>query len=135
MGWPTMGQSDARVHPRFAVEVDGVAVFGAVRLPIRTRDLSRGGLCFGSRQPVPLGGELALRLSLVFDEKTYSEPMQLRARIVWCTRLGDGVFQVGTAFVGLTSESRAYLEMFLRYLKEGSGGDDGGEDGDEEVFG
>lgn len=61
-----------------------------------------------------------MRLSLVFDEDTFSEPLDLPARIVWCTQLGKE-FQVGTAFLPLNADQRSYLEMFLRYLEEGSG--------------
>lgn len=57
-------------------------------------------------------------MSLVFDEDTFSEPLELPARIVWCTPLGDK-FQLGASFLPMTSEQLSYLAMFLRYLREG----------------
>jgi hypothetical protein len=111
--------SQTRAHPRYALEIDAEVVFDRERLPVRTRDVSRGGLCFIAPVGLPLGKEITLNMALVFDEATFSEPLLLRARVVWCTGLGDTQFQVGTTFLGMTGESRAYLEMVLRYLKEG----------------
>jgi hypothetical protein len=79
-------------------------------------------------------------MALVFDEETFSEPLDVRARVVWCTPLG-AKYQIGTTFLGLTNENRTYLDMFLRYLKEGlarqneaKGGGGGGDD-DDKLFG
>lgn len=110
---------DARQHPRYALEVDVEIRTPSGAVPARSRDVSRGGLCCISSAQLALGTEVQLNLSLVFDEETFSEPLLVRARVVWCTGLGQGKYQVGTSFVGLTQENRAYLEMFLRYLKEG----------------
>lgn len=131
--------SDARAHPRYAMELDAEIRFEGTTIPARSRDVSRGGLCFDTATPIPPGKDVSLNMALVFDEETFSEPLQVRARVVWCTPLGPR-FQVGASFVGLTAEARTYLEMFLRYLKEGlarqaeeKGGGDGNDD--EEVFG
>jgi hypothetical protein len=110
--------SDARAHPRYALEVDAEVRTASGTIPARTRDVSRGGLAMTLPQPLPLGTEVMLNLALVFDEKTFSEPLLLRARVVWCTRLADK-HQVGTTFVAMTNEQRAYLDMFMRYLTEG----------------
>jgi hypothetical protein len=115
---PSMTVTTARAHPRYALEIDASVTFGSDRLPVRTRDVSRGGLCFAAKRAIPLGEVVHISMSLVFDEATFSEPLDLRARVVWCTALGDA-HQVGTSFLGLTAEGRAYLDMFLRYLKEG----------------
>ena len=109
----------SRAHPRYALEIDASVTFGSERVPVRTRDVSRGGLCFEAKRAIPSGQVVDISMSLVFDEATFSEPLDLRARVVWCTTLGDARHQVGTSFLGLTAEGRSYLDMFLRYLKEG----------------
>ena len=38
---------------------------------------------------------------------------------MWCTTVGAGQWQLGASFFGVTGEQRMYLDMFLRYLKEG----------------
>jgi hypothetical protein len=68
--------------------------------------------------PVPTGSEIEIQMALVFDEETFSEPLLVKARVVWCTRLAER-HQIGATFVGMTGEQRNYLEMFLRYLSEG----------------
>jgi hypothetical protein len=110
--------SDARAHPRYALEVDAEVRTATGKIPARTRDVSRGGLALVLAEALPLGTELTLNLALVFDEETFSEPLLLRARVVWCTRIADA-HQIGTTFVSMTTEQRAYLDMFLRYLTEG----------------
>jgi hypothetical protein len=110
--------SDARAHPRYALEVDAEVRTSSGNLPARTRDVSRGGLALVLPDALPLGTEVMLNLALVFDEETFSEPLLLRARVVWCTRLADK-HQIGTTFVSMTNEQRAYLDMFMRYLAEG----------------
>ncbi len=110
--------SDVREHPRYALEVDAEVRTAHGTIPARTRDVSRGGLALALDEPLALGTELTLNLALVFDEETFSEPLLLRARVVWCTRLGEA-HQIGTTFVAMTTDQRAYLDMFLRYLTEG----------------
>lgn len=127
-------RDEQRAHPRYAVEIDAEVRIGDELLPARTRDLSRGGLCFSTDRALPVGAPLDLSLALVFDEQTFSEPLALRARVVWCTPLGPSRFQIGTCFVGMTRQNRTFLDMFLRYLAEGlermGPATSGGEEGD-----
>jgi hypothetical protein len=108
-----------RSSPRFALEIDAEVTFQNRKIPVRTRDLSRGGLCFHASAAMPVGADLEMQVSLVFEEETFSEPLHIRTRVVWCTPIAATSFQVGTCFVGLTGEQRSYLDLFLRYLKEG----------------
>lgn len=112
-----------RAYPRHALEVDAEVHYGDKVIPVRTRDVSRGGMCFIAETGVPAGAEVRVNMALVFDEATFSEPLKLRARIVWCTAFGDS-YQIGSTFLGLTSDSRAYLDMFLRYLEESAEDDE-----------
>ena len=107
----------ARIDPRYAAEVEATVQTdgGSTPLPTRTRNLSRGGMCFVSPESFPMGKEMTARLVLVFDEETKSEPVEVRARVVWSTGLGRA-FQIGVSFISITAEDRAHLDMFLRYL-------------------
>ena len=111
--------AEHRAHPRYALEIDCELRTPGGVIPARSRDVSGGGLAFTTKQAVPLGLDAQINMSLVFDEQTFSEPLLVRARIVWCTGLAADRYQVGATFVGMTNEQRAYLEMFLRYLREG----------------
>lgn len=59
-----------------------------------------------------------MTLALVFDKEAMSEPLPLNGRVVWCSELTDGRWQLGAMFIGLRSTERLYLEMFLRYLED-----------------
>jgi hypothetical protein len=107
-----------RTYRRYALAVDAVLVHGGQSLPIRTRDLSRGGMCFALSNPLPVGDVLEMSLSLVSDKDQRSAPLGVRARVVWCTPLTDGRFQIGASFLGLTAEQRSYLDVFLRFLRD-----------------
>jgi hypothetical protein len=134
----TRQQTNSRQSPRYALEIDAEIRLDGKVLPVRTRDVSRGGLCFAASYTIPSSTELMISMSLVFDEKTFSEPLQVRARVVWCTPLGEARYQVGTCFLNMTGEQRSYLELFLRYLKEGREGmrmADVDDDDDDGAFG
>ncbi len=110
------------MHPRFATEAS-IAIRGPDgQIDGRTKDVSRGGLAAIAQQPIAPGTAVELEISLVFDEATFSEPLAVPARVVWCTPLGERDYQIGTAFLPLASEQAEYLSMFLRYLSDWDGG-------------
>jgi len=109
-----------RAYPRYALEVDAAIQAPGGTVPARTKDVSRGGICFRAAEALRVGEEVDLRLSLVFDAETQSEQLALRARIVWCTRLGDRQHQIGAAFVKTTGEQRAYVNLFIEFLARGN---------------
>lgn len=108
---------DSRRHPRFAVTLEAIVTLEGDRLAAVTKDMSRGGICLVCPRKVDPGNELQLELSLVLGTNTFSESLQLPARVVWCTPVGEA-FQVGAVFVGLDRERTGYLEMFLRFLQQ-----------------
>ncbi len=107
-----------RQYPRFAIEAAIELVTAAGSTKGRTKNVSRGGLAANVSRPIPPGLKVDVRMSLVFDEDTFSEPLVLPARVVWCTPIRDD-FQLGASFMQLGSEEQSYLAMFLRYLQEG----------------
>lgn len=109
-----------REFPRYAIEATVELSAPGFKATGRTANVSRGGLAATVVQALAPGESITVRLSLVFDEETFSEPLDLPARIVWCTPIADS-YQIGAAFLSLSSDQRTYLGMFLRYLDEGSG--------------
>lgn len=107
------------MHPRYAIEASVEFRGPAGSIVGRTKNVSRGGLAALVDTPIAPGSAVELSISLVFDEDTFSEPLALPARVVWCTGLGDEMHQLGTAFLPLSPEQAEYLGMFLRYLREG----------------
>lgn len=90
-------------------------------IAVRTRDISRSGICLISRVPIPRDSLLDVQLVLAFGAHARSEPLAVLGRTTWCTAL-FGQFQVGVMFVGLDAKRRHYLELFLRFLDGELGG-------------
>ena len=128
-----MSGADKRLFRRFACQlaVEVEAPDGRV-LAGQSRNLSRGGLCLETADPVDAGAEVTVRVTLVFDEDSTSEPLDLPARVVWCTPFGEHAHQVGTQFLQLSSERLTYLDMFLRYLEQQAASERDDEDGEDE---
>lgn len=109
-----------RASPRYVVELDAeVRLPAGEAIPLRTRNLSRDGLAGLGASPVATGTVVDLRLALAEGGRAFSQPMRIRARVVWCTPLTETGHQLGMTFLGVTAEQRSYLELFLRYLEEG----------------
>jgi hypothetical protein len=109
-------RKNTRRHPRFSVDVEAqVELAKGQRLPARTRDLSRSGICLITGTGLPRGQPLSIELVLAFGDNAFSEPLHVSARVVWCTAIA-GQFQVGAMFDSLTAETNEFLDMFLRFL-------------------
>ncbi len=105
-----------RGYPRFPVDVQAsLRTAEGRRLSARTRDVSRSGICLISEQALPSGENLFVELVLLIGTRSESEPLLLRARVVWCTAIADA-FQIGAMFQGLSQKESGFLDMFLRYL-------------------
>jgi hypothetical protein len=113
---PPLKPEDARLHPRYAAEVEGKLRMGHLELDVRTRNVSRGGICFVLDQQLPRGSDIELDIALMFDEGTVSESLRLKARIVWCTAVAKGRWQVGASFFAVSGDSRRYLDLFVKYM-------------------
>ncbi|MSP62796.1 MAG: PilZ domain-containing protein [Myxococcales bacterium] len=115
-----------RQHPRFAVALECEISDGEVTLRGRSHDVSRGGISLSLAQPIELSSVVTLHIALVFGDDSVSEPLQVKAVVVWCTRLGGG-YQVGAKFAPLTKQTEGYLDAFMKFL-DGSleGGDSDG---------
>lgn len=107
-----------RVHERFAVEVEAEVTSEAGSFSALTKDVSRGGACFVVLAPMVVGSDFEISLSLVLSENTFSEPLKLKGRVVWCTRTEEG-FQIGAAFGGMDPDTREFLQLFLNFLAKG----------------
>ncbi len=106
---------NVRRHPRFTVDVQANVRTNEAKLPARTRDLSRSGICLITTHPLAPRDELLIDLILLIGPSSASEPLPLRARVVWCTPISQA-FQIGAMFEKLSKKEQSFLEMFLRYL-------------------
>jgi hypothetical protein len=105
-----------RRYPRFNVDVQAnVRTVDGRKLIARTRDLSRSGICLVTTENLGSGANLSIELVLILGPSSASEPLLLRARVVWCTAIASA-YQIGAMFDGLSAKESSFLDMFLRYL-------------------
>jgi hypothetical protein len=105
-----------RRYPRFQVDVQAtVRSADGRQLLARTRDLSRSGICLIATEVLDPGARLSVELVLLLGPTSSSEPLFLKARVVWCTAIA-GAFQIGAMFDATSGREAAFLDMFLRYL-------------------
>jgi len=57
-------------------------------------------------------------MSVTLDTNKNSEPLDVAARVVWCTGIGDE-FQLGLQFLDLDKKQAEYLDVLLRLLAAG----------------
>jgi hypothetical protein len=108
---------EQRHSPRRRVGLSARVFTGAAWVEAHSRDLSRGGVCLVVEQPVPVGTVIGLQLRLVFAGEGESEPLELRARVVWCTAVAGG-HQIGASLVETTPTATGYLDAFLHFLEQ-----------------
>jgi hypothetical protein len=72
-------------------------------------------MCLVSSNALGSGERLSIELVLLLGPSSSSEPLPLRAHVVWCTAIA-GAFQIGAMFDRLSVKEAAFLDMFLRYL-------------------
>ena len=107
-----------RQYPRYAHEATVRFRSGDVVAEGRTRNVSRGGLCANVTAQLPVGNDIDVEIVLLFDDNSQSEPLKVQARVVWCTPIDDGAFQLGISFRPMDTTTAEYLTLFLKYLSE-----------------
>jgi hypothetical protein len=107
---------ERRQAPRYTVELEARVVADDAEFRARTRDLSRSGMCFVTREALSIGIPVVIQAALKFSANAFSEALPLSARVMWCTPVHEG-FQVGVAFTRLQHQTVEYLDLFLKYLK------------------
>lgn len=108
-------KQDARQHPRFQADIQVSVTVGDRKLPARTRDISRSGVCLISSEEIAHDANIDVELVLSFAAGGTSEPLRLSGRTAWCTAM-FGSYQVGLMFVDVDDERARYLEMFMGLL-------------------
>src|SRR5690349_3120053 len=96
--------TNQRRHPRFVCDLQAqVTSSGGASGQAKAADISRGGICLWIARAFPVGSEIDLSLTLVLAHNAFSEPLELRASVIWCTPV-ESEHQLGCKFVALTSQ-------------------------------
>ncbi len=111
--------SDRRKNARYDVVTEVGLTSSIGQATVRTRDLSKGGLCFLLEQPLTRNEIVFLQLSLLLGPNAQSEPLALTARVTWCAEENPGLYQVGVAFADLCEDHMTHIETFIEFLRQG----------------
>lgn len=106
---------DSRREERRPVDITATVSMGGRVVPVRTRDISRSGICLVSETEIPRDTELDIQLVLSLGTDSISEPLLVTGRTIWCTAMFNK-YQVGAMFVQVDRERRRFLDLFMRFV-------------------
>ena len=106
---------ESRVERRRSVDLRATVSLEQRVLTVRTRDISRSGICLIGDAEIPRDTDLEIDLVLTFGAETRTEPLSLTGRAVWCTKM-FGKFQIGVKFVDVDMEKLRFLDLFMRFM-------------------
>jgi hypothetical protein len=109
---------EQRGATRFEVEVAAEVYTPKAVLPARTRDMSSTGVCLDLDQGLEEGITVGVSLFFTTDgiEDPDAEPLNVKAKVMWCTEREDTGFSAGTRFEDVTDHSAELLGNFLSAL-------------------
>lgn len=88
-----------------------------------TKDVSLGGICFGTREDLKKGTPLILELHLPkesFSALVTQDPMRLQGRVIWCGKIPveGGMKEVGVEFLAILEHEQKRIEECINFLLE-----------------
>ncbi len=114
-----MGVIEQRNAARFEVEVAAeVYSANAAVLPANTRNLSNTGCCIETTQGLEENSTIGVSLFLTTDgiEDPDTEPLNVKAVVMWATEVDESGFTAGVRFEDMTEENTVLLQQFLEAL-------------------
>lgn len=97
---PQLRDDERRAHPRvmYTERIQIVTKAGQAPLVGYSRDLSRGGIAFLTTNALPP------EITILFSSSGGEPPLRLRSRVVRCTKVQEGFFDIGAQFLSLAKE-------------------------------
>lgn len=110
--------TEQRRATRYDVEVSAEVYTTEAVLPAATRNLSETGVCFDVSQELPEDSMVGVSLFLVSDgiEDPDAEPLNIKAKVAWCSEREDTGFSAGMRFDDLDEKGEATIKNFLSQL-------------------
>lgn len=116
-----MGSIEQRRATRFSVELSAEIYTQHGVVPANTRNLSNNGVCLDTKNQLEEGGVVGVSLFLTSDgiEDPDREPLNVKARVIWCTENDGEGYSAGARFDSLTKEQESLLSQYLEALGGG----------------
>lgn len=106
---------DARREQRKAIDLRATVAVNGRAVAVRTRDISRSGMCLVTDTQIVTNTEVDIQLVLSLGSEKMSEPLWVTGSSVWCTAL-FGRYQIGIMFTRLDDEQARFLDLFMRFI-------------------
>ena len=115
-----MGIIEQRSATRYTVAVAAEVYLPNTVLPGRTRNLSSTGVCLDVEQELAEGITVGVSLFFTADgiEDPDAEPLNVRAKVIWCSEREDTGFSAGARFEDVTEQQTVLIGNFLAALEE-----------------
>ena len=113
-----MRRIEQRHAARFNVEVAAEVYTPSGVMAASTRNLSASGVCLDLTESLVEGSTVGVSLFFTSDgiEDPDAEPLNVKARVIWCAQKDQESFSVGANFESLTDENQVLLKDFLSAL-------------------
>jgi hypothetical protein len=105
---------------RYNIDVSAEIYTADAVLPASTRNLSDSGVCVDIARPLAEDVDIGVSLFLVTDgiEDPDAEPVNVRARVIWCSEREDTGFSAGMRFEGIGEAEIGAISSFLTRLEK-----------------
>jgi hypothetical protein len=109
---------EQRHSARFNIEVAAEVFTPKGVLPASTRNLSTSGVCLDLSEHLIEGSTVGVSLFFTSDgiEDPDAEPLNVKAKVIWCAQKDQRSFAAGANFEDLTAENQRLLKDFLDAL-------------------
>lgn len=113
-----MTRIEQRHAARFNVEVAAEVFTPTGVLAANTRNLSATGVCLDLTRGLVEGSTVGVSLFFTADgiEDPDAEPLNVKAKVVWCAQKDQQSYSAGANFESLTEDNRSLLKEFLSAL-------------------
>ena len=110
--------SEQRRATRYDVEVSAEVYTVEAVLPASTRNLSETGVCFDLDHELGEDSTVGVSLFLISDgiEDPDAEPLNIKAKVVWCSERDDRGFSAGMRFEEIDDKGTGVIKDFLTQL-------------------
>jgi c-di-GMP-binding flagellar brake protein YcgR len=113
-----MGRIEQRLSARFNIEVAAEVYTPKEVMAAGTRNLSATGVCLDLRSVLEEGGTVGISLFFTSDgiEDPDAEPLNLRAKVIWCAQKDNASWSAGARFEDMDEIKQQQLNTFLATL-------------------
>ncbi len=113
-----MARIEQRLAARFNIEVAAEVYTSKEVLSANTRNLSTTGVCLDLNKALDEGSAIGISLFFTSDgiEDPDAEPLNVKAKVVWCAQKDKDSYSAGASFEAMTPENTKLLNTFLSAL-------------------